>query len=103
MYIDLIVVLVLIGVVIYLFRRFDSFVYLIAIIDIALRILTFLKYNLGLPDVSALINKYIPESIPSLISKYASGTFETILIWIYLLIMVIFEIYIIKYFIKKRK
>lgn len=103
MYIDLIIIVILIGVVIYFFRKFDSVVYLIAILDILFRILTFLKINLPLPDVAALLDKYIPESIPAIISKYTSGVFENILIWVYLVFMIIFEVYIIKYFWKKRK
>ena len=45
MYIDVIVLLVLLGVVIFLFRKFSSFVYAVAIIDIFLRILTFIRDN----------------------------------------------------------
>ena len=43
------------------FKRFSSFVFLIAIIDIFLRILTFIKNNIGLKDVAYLIGKYFPE------------------------------------------
>ena len=60
MYIDLIVLVVLILLVILFFKRFSSFVFSIAIIDMFLRIITFIKYNIGLPDVSAVIGKYIP-------------------------------------------
>ena len=70
MYIDLIVLIVLIVVVIMFFKRFSSFVFFIAIVDIFLRILTFIKNNIPLPDVSALINKYIPDSILYSNSKY---------------------------------
>ena len=45
MYVDLIIVIIIIGMCIYFFRRFDSFVYLVAIIDIMLRILKFKEYN----------------------------------------------------------
>ena len=103
MYIDLIIVVVLLGLVIFFFRKFDSFVYSVAIIDILLRILTFLKDNLPLPDVAALINKYIPESIPSLIGKYTNSSLKIFLVWVYVVIMIIFEVYIIKYFWKKKR
>ncbi|MBQ3435793.1 MAG: hypothetical protein IJH18_02870 [Bacilli bacterium] len=103
MYIDLIIIVVLLGLVIYFFRKFDSFVYFMAILDILLRILTFLKNNLPLPDVAALINKYVPESIPSLIGKYTNGSLKTVLVWAYVVIMIIFEVYIIKYFWKKKR
>ncbi len=103
MYWDLVVFIVLIVVVLMFFRNFSSFVYFVAIFDILLRILTFLKNNLGLPDVAALIDKYIPESVLAMIGKYTSGIANTILQWIFVLIMIIFEAYLIKYFVKKRK
>ena len=58
MYIDLIVFCVLLALVFIFFKKFDCYVYFIAIFDMILRILTFIKYNIGLPDVAALIGKY---------------------------------------------
>ena len=103
MYIDLIVLIILILVVVMFFKRFSSFVFLIAIVDIFLRILTFIKYNIGLADVSALISKYIPENVISIINKYSSGIINTILQWTFVLIMIIFLTYIIKIFLRKKK
>lgn len=103
MYIDLVVLIVLILVVVMFFKRFSSFVYFIAILDIMLRILTFIRNNIGLPDVSALIAKYIPESILAIIAKYADGVVYTVLAWAFVILMIIFESYIIKFFIKKKK
>ena len=105
MYIDLIVLIVLIIVVIMFFKRFSSFVFFIAIVDIFLRILTFIKNNIPLPDVSALINKYIPESILAIINKYTYSIpiLNTILEWAFIVIMIIFLSYIIKIFIHKKK
>ena len=103
MYIDLIVLIALIIVVIMFFKRFSSFVFLMAIIDISLRILTFIKNNIGLKDVSALIGKYIPSSIFSIIDKYSNGSVNILLKWAFVIIMCIFLSYIIKIFIKKKK
>lgn len=103
MYIDLIVLIVLILVVVMFFKRFSSFVFFMAIIDIFLRILAFIKDNIGLPDVSALIGKYLPESIFGIINKYCSGTINIILKWAFVVIMVVFLSYIIKIFIHKKK
>ena len=103
MYIDLIILIILILVVVMFFKRFSSFVFLIAIIDIFLRVLTFIKHNIGLPDVSALIGKYIPENIIAIINKYSSGLINTILQWTFIIIMIIFLSYIIKIFIHKKK
>ena len=89
--------------VVMFFKRFSSFVFLMAIIDIGLRILTFIKNNIGLSDVSALIGKYVPENIFSIINRYSSGVFNTILKWAFVIIMMFFLSYIIKIFIKKKK
>lgn len=102
MYVDLIVILILLGIVIFLFRRFSSFVYAVAIIDIFLRILTFIRDN-SVPELKSLIGKYFPESIPSIIGEYSNGLFYTILMWIYVGIFTVFLVYVTKYFIKKRK
>ena len=103
MYIDLIVLIALIVIVIMFFKRFSSFVFFVAIVDILLRILTFIKDNIGLPDVSQLIGKYIPANIPYIIGEYTNGVFYTIIVWLYVGIMAIFLSYIIKIFWKKKK
>lgn len=103
MYIDLIVFIVLLILVVMFFKRFSSFVFFVAIFDILLRILTFIKNNIGLPDLSAVIGKYVPSGILGIISKYTEGILTIILNWIYVGIMVIFLFYICKIFFKKKK
>ena len=103
MYIDLVILIALVVIVVMFFKRFSSFVFFIAIVDILLRILTFVKNNIGLPDVSQLIGKYIPESIPYIIDEYCDGIFYIIVVWLYVGIMAIFLGYIIKIFWKKKK
>ena len=105
MYIDLIVLVVGLILVIMFFRRFSSFVFFMAIVEIFLRILTFIKKNISLKDVSNIINKYIPESIFSIIDNYTSQipTLCIILKWCFVIIMAIFLGYIVKIFISKKK
>ena len=105
MYIDLIVLVVLIFIVVMFFKRFSSFVFFMEIVDIFLRILTFVKNNIGLPDVAALINEYIPESIIAIIDKYTATIpiLNGILRWTFVIIMMIFLSYIVKIFINKKK
>lgn len=103
MYIDLIVLVILILIVIMFFKRFQSFVFLMAIIDIFLRILDFIKDNIGLKDVSNLIRKYFPSSIFEIINNYTSGSINIILKWAFVIIMIIFLSYIVKIFIHKKK
>ena len=99
---DLVVLAILIIAVIFFFRKFSSFVYLIGILDIGLRILAFIKDNIGLKDVSTLIGTYLPESIPALIAKYTKGEVRLLLMWAFVVIMCIFLSYVIKTFWKKK-
>ena len=105
MYIDLIVIIVLIILVLMFFRRFSSFVFLMAIIDIFLRILTFIKNNIGLKDVAHVIGKYLPENMFAIINKYTGQyhLLNMILKWSFVVIMMFFLSYIIKIFLKKKK
>ena len=103
MYIDLVVFFVLLALVFIFFKKFDCYVYFIAIFDMILRILTFIKYNIGLPDVSALIGKYIPENIPAIVGRYLDGVLYTIVVWIYVIFMIIFLSYTIRIFWKKKR
>lgn len=103
MYIDLIVLVILIVIVIMFFKRFSSFVFLMAIVDIFLRILNFIEENINLPDVSYIIDKYLPDNMFEIINTYTSGTLNSILKWLFVSIMAIFLSYIIKIFLKKKK
>lgn len=103
MYIDLAVVIVLLLVVLFCFRRFSSFVYAVAIIDIFLQILHFLKDNIPVPEFEALIANYFPDSIPSIIRSYTSGILYTIIMWGFAIIYMIFLSYIVDTFLHKRK
>ena len=105
MYIDLIVLIVGVILVIMFFKRFSSFVFFLAIVEITLRILAFIKNNIGLGDVSKLIGKYLPENIFAIIDNYAGSISSLCIVlkWIFVLFMGIFLYYIIKIFIKKKK
>ena len=99
---DLVILVVLIAIVVAIFKKFSSFVYFIAIVDIFLRILTFIKIQLGIPELTSFLNKYFPVSVPGIIDAYSSGIFNTILTWGYIIIFIIFEFYIIRTFFKKK-
>lgn len=103
MYIDVIVLLLLLILIIVFFRRFDSFIYGFAIIDITLRILAYIGTHVPVPELQALINKYFPVSIAAIIGKNSEGIIYDILMWIYVGLYTCFLFYIIRYFIKKKK
>ena len=103
MYIDLIISIVLLIIIVMFFQRFDSFVLFMGILEIFLRILAFIKNNIGLQDISQVIGKYLPESIFGIIDKYTNGIVQTVLNWVFVGIMAIFLFYVTKIFIKKKK
>ena len=103
MSIDLVILLVLIVAGVCFFRDLDSSVYYIASLDIFFRIVTFIKNNLGVNEISNFIEKYFPESIPTVIYKYTDGVLTTVLIWIYVIMFSIFLFYTIKILWKKRE
>lgn len=102
MWIDVGIIAAILVVVIVLYRSLSTFVYAFAIIDICLRVLTFIKYN-TVAEIKNLIGKYFPESIAAVIGRYSSGALYTVLMWVYVIIYIVFLYYIIDYFIKKKK
>ena len=105
MYVDLIVLIIGIIVVIMFFQRFSSFVFFVAIVDIFLRILAFVKNNIGLEDIAQVIGKYLPENVIAIIEKYTSSIPAVCILlkWCFIGIMTIFLVYITKIFINKKK
>lgn len=99
---DLVILFVLIGIVIFIFKKFSSFIYFIAIIDILLRIIAFIKLQISNYEIYTFLNKYFPASIPGILNRYSTGILNTILIWLYVIAMMIFEYYIIRTFIRKK-
>ncbi len=99
---DAIIFIVLLIVVIFFFKRLSNTVFFVAIFDIFLRILTFIRDN-TFKEIKVFIEKYFPENIPSIIGKYAKGDLYTILVWIYVILMTVFLYYVIRIFIKRKK
>ena len=103
MYIDLILFILLIIAVVAFFRSFSSFVYFVVIIDILYRLLHFISDNVKVPELKALIDKYVPTDVVGLVSNYigTKGIFHTILIWIMFFIYCIFLFYVIRTLVKR--
>lgn len=103
MYYDLIFLLVLLLVLVFIYRSFSSFVYGVAIIDIFLRVVSFLKNHLGIKDFKIWADKYVGASIEDIINTYTSGAFRDVLIWVYVIIYSVFLFYTVRYFWKRKK
>ena len=102
MYIDAIIVVALIIAAVCWFRRFSKLVYAIAIIDLFLRLIDYIANNLGIREFQHWVNSVFPNSVYSIICKYSSGIFCTVLIWIYVVMMVFFLGYTFRSFLRKK-
>lgn len=96
----LLVILIVAGVC--FFRSLSGSVYFVASLDIFFRILTFIRDNLGVGEISSFIRTYFPESIPSIINKYTDGILSTVLMWIYVIMFAVFLFYTVRILWKKR-
>ncbi len=103
MYIDLIVLIAFIVFVLIYSKRFQTYIFGFGMIDIIFRILNIIKGYIPSKKIVSLINSYIPSSVPGVIRNYTSGVFETVLIFVYVVIMAIFLYYVIRIFIKRKK
>ena len=99
MYIDLAVIIIALLLVVFLFRKLSSFVYAYAIIEIFLELINFLVIKLELNDVGRIF----PSSLTAVYEKYTEGILFDILLWFHFGVFVCFLVYIVSYFIKKRK
>lgn len=100
---DVIILIAVIVLFVFLFKRtFSSFVYAVAVTDIFFRIVTYLKIKLTSGALYTFIDRYIPQNIPSVIEKYTNYEFSIVLIWGYVILMIVFEFYAIRIFMKKR-
>ncbi len=102
-YLDLVVLIVLIVLVIIYSKRFETYIFGFGMIDILFRILNIINSYIPVKEIRSFINTYIPASVPNVINKYASGVFNIVLIWAYVVIMTIFLYYVVKIFIKRKK
>lgn len=100
---DVIIVLLIIGLIIFGFKRsFSGFVYAVGATEILFRLLYFLRVRIFSSEISAFLGKYVPSSIPAVIDRYTDGIVYEVLMWIFVGIIVVFEFYVIRTFLKKR-
>lgn len=103
MYIDLIIFIILVIAAIAFFRDFMYVVYLIVSLDMLYRLLHFIANNVDVEELTVLIYKYIPSSVPNMIGKYVgtSNVFFTIILWVVFVIYCIFLGHTIRNLIRK--
>ena len=66
-----IVVLVVGALAVLIFKKFSNIVYYIGIVDIFLRVLSFIAANIPIKEISNFIYTYFPSSVPSIINMYS--------------------------------
>ena len=79
MYIDVAILAILLIAVVFIFRRFSSFIYSICLIDIFLRIINFAATHIPIEGVSNYVAVNFPNSVANIIEKYTNGVVEDVL------------------------
>ena len=97
---DIVVLLVLAIIVLIVFQDTKSLIYFAGIADIFMRLAHFVKVQVNVMEFTRLVNEYIPTSLVSIISDNSEGIVTTILNWFYIVVMVLFLGYLIKYLFK---
>ena len=99
---DLIIILALIIIILIWKRDLISFVYFLGICEIFFRIMHFIADNIQISEISNIINKYIPSSLLNVLASYTDGLFYTIMAWLLCVCFVILDVYLIKYWFKRK-
>lgn len=99
---DLLIFIVLIGIVLFVFRSFKSFIYFIALVEILLRILSFVCTSIPVNEITSWIKNNIPNSIHTIINTYSTGILNQVLVWGLVICFIIFEYYTFRIFLKKK-
>ena len=90
---DILVIFIILLIVALVFKKVSNVIIFFGLIDVFLRILDYIGKN-TITDVNNIINKIFPDSIPAIISTYSTGTLESILMWAYVLLMILFVYYV---------
>lgn len=104
MYIDLLFIIILVVAVLFYFRRFSSFIYLMCAIDILYRLLHFIADNIPVPELSNLINKYVPTSLLGMFGNYigTENIVFTIIKWAIFVLYSILLFYIVRIIVRRK-
>lgn len=98
---DLIIFLVLIAIIVFFFRDFKHTAYFFGIVEIFFRLLHFLADHIKITEFSRFIYKNIPNSLFTMLGKYANGLLYEILMWLLFGYFVALLVYLIRYFFKR--
>lgn len=97
-----VIIIVILGLAVMVFKRFSNFVYYIGIVDIFLRIFDYIANNINISFISNIINSYLPNSVFNIVDIYSSGIFTVVLNWILVIIYMCLDVYLIRTFFRKK-
>ena len=90
---DILIIFIILLIVALVFKRASNVIIFFGLIDVFLRILDYIGNN-TIESVNEIINKIFPDSIPAIIKVNSSGILESILMWGYILLMLLFVYYV---------
>lgn len=99
---DLIIIIVLIGVVAFVYRDVKFLVYLLGTLEVFFRLVHHIGDKLQLIDINPFVDKYIPTSTFAVLSRYTNGVVYEVFSWVLIIIYVMFLVYLVKYLIHKK-
>ncbi len=97
---DIIIILIALIIIALIFKRLDNTIIAFGLIDVFLRIVYFIG-NHTTSGIRAFTNKYFPASIESIIVKHSNGSLETILVWLYVILMAMFWYFVLRMLIRR--
>ncbi len=92
---DILIIFIILIIVALIFKKASNVVIFFGLIDIFLRIIDYIGNN-TINEINNFINKFFPKSIPNIIGNYSSGVLESILMWGYILLMILFVYFVFK-------
>lgn len=101
MTVQLMIFIIALLAIIFFYKSFNAAVYFIVIIDIFLRIFTYLKTYILRDDAFDFLT-LIPANILELLQSFDLGVFNDVLLAVYIVVYIVFEVLIIKTFVKKK-
>lgn len=87
--------------VVLFYKDMKAFVYFVVMTDIFLRLVTYLKTNI-IKDTAFSFLDAIPSDVPEIIRSFDLDVLTEILIFLYIVTYIIFEIFLIRIFVKKK-
>lgn len=98
--VSVIVIFIILLVVAFTSRKRSNVFLAFGLIDIFLRIIDYIGAH-TLKEINDFVNSIFPNSIPSIVTHYTSGTLTDVLMWGYVLLMTIFFFHVFKLFTKR--